>query len=442
MQQPAPAGARRPTASRATPIAATKVVQGTKSRTGRIAQTDPALLKRTDAGTVNVVVKLDYDSVAAYEGGVPGLAATSPAVTGKPIDKNPGAVHAYENHVAGEEKAIVSDIKQAVPAADVGSSFRVVYGGIAMKLPANQVRKVLGVDGVVAVQRDSLEQPQTDVTPQFLGATNIYPQLGGRARAGKGVTVGILDTGITPQHPSFRDTGLPAPPGGPFACQFGDGSDPALGPAAGCNDKLIGAHAFLDTYLSVFDARPGEFCDNTTKQCSARDADGHGTHTASTAAGDIVNSAKVFGIERGPISGIAPGAYVIAYRVCLEEGCFELGLRGRDPAGDPRRRRRDQLLDRRRREPFTDPVELAFLDFYKAGGAGERVGRQQRPWRGDRRARRPVGQHGRRLDLAAALPHHAEAAWRRRGHAQPHRRVDHARHEARHPRGAVDRDRR
>ena len=82
---------------------------------------------------------------------------------------------------------------------DVGSSFRVVYGGIAMKLPANQVRKVLGVDGVVAVQRDSLEQPQTDVTPQFLGATNIYPQLGGRARAGQGVTVGILDTGITPQ---------------------------------------------------------------------------------------------------------------------------------------------------------------------------------------------------------------------------------------------------
>ena len=199
----------------ATPIAATKVVQGTKSRTGRIAQTDPALLKRTDAGTVNVVVKLDYDSVAAYEGGVPGLAATSPAVTGKPIDKNPGAVHAYENHVAGEEKAIVSDIKQAVPAADVGSSFRVVYGGIAMKLPANQVRKVLGVDGVVAVQRDSLEQPQTDVTPQFLGATNIYPQLGGRARAGKGVIVGdprhrhLAGAPVVPRHRAPGAAGRP-----------------------------------------------------------------------------------------------------------------------------------------------------------------------------------------------------------------------------------------
>ena len=192
----------------AAPIAATSVIKGTKSRTGRIAQTDPALLKRTDSGTVNVVVKLDYDSVAAYEGGVPGLAATSPAVTGKPIDKNPGAVHAYENHVAGEEKAIVSDIKQAVPAADVGSSFRVVYGGIAMKLPANQVRKVLGVDGVVAVQRDSLEQPQTDVTPQFLGATNIY-RSSAAARAPARASPSASSTRASwPEHPSFADTGL------------------------------------------------------------------------------------------------------------------------------------------------------------------------------------------------------------------------------------------
>jgi subtilisin family serine protease len=352
----------------ATPIAATNVVNGAKSRTGRIAESDPALLKRTDAASVNVVVKLDYDSVAAYEGGVAGLAATSPAVTGKPIDQNKAAVNAYEDHVAGEEKAIVSDIQKAVPAADVRSSFRVVYGGVSMRLPANQVRKVLSVNGVVAVQRDGLEQPQTDVTPQFLGATNVYPQLGGRARAGKGVVVGVLDTGITPQHPSFRDTGLPAAPGDPVACQFGDGSDPALGPPATCNNKLIGAHAFLSTYLSVFDAEPGEFCNNTTLKCSARDADGHGTHTASTAAGDIVNSAKIFGIERGPISGIAPGAYVIAYRVCLEQGCFQ---------SDSVAAIEQAILDGvdvinfsigGGAEPFTDAVELAFLDFYKAGG--------------------------------------------------------------------------
>ena len=81
-----------------------------------------------------------------------------------------------------------------------------------MSYPPTRCASSSAVDGVVAVQRDSLEQPQTDVTPQFLGATNIYPQLGGRDRAGQGVIVGVLDTGITPQHPSFRDTGLPLLP--------------------------------------------------------------------------------------------------------------------------------------------------------------------------------------------------------------------------------------
>jgi subtilisin family serine protease len=352
----------------AKPVAVGGVVDGVKSRTARIAESDPALVGRTDDAPVNVVVKLDYDSVAAYDGGVAGLAPTSPSVTGKKLDANPAAVGAYERHVAAEERAIVSDIEQAVPAATVRASFRVVYGGISMTLPANQVRKVLSVDGVVAVQRDTLEHPLTDVTPQFLGATNVYPQLGGRDRAGQGVVVGVLDTGITPQHPSFRDSGLPAPPGGPFTCDFGDGSDPELGPTAGCNNKLIGARPFLSAYLSVFDAEPGEFCDNATGRCSARDADGHGTHTASTAAGDYVQSAKIFGIERGPLNGIAPGAYVMAYRVCLEQGCFE---------SDAVAAIQQAILDGvdiinfsigGGSEPFTDPVELAFLDFYKAGG--------------------------------------------------------------------------
>src|SRR4051812_30496701 len=134
----------------AKPVAVGGVVDGVKSRTGRIAESDPALVRRTDDAPVNVVVKLDYDSVAAYAGGVPGLAPTSPSVTGKKLDANQAAVGAYEQHVAGEERAIVSDIEQAVPDARPRDSFRVVYGGVSMTLPANQVRKVLSVDGVVA----------------------------------------------------------------------------------------------------------------------------------------------------------------------------------------------------------------------------------------------------------------------------------------------------
>src|SRR5207247_10255543 len=76
------------------------------------------------------------------------------------------------------------------------------------------------------------------------------------------------------------------------------------------------------TYMHTVAAIVVEFCNNTTKKCSPRDPEGHGTHTSSTAAGDRVDSATLYGVERGPVSGVAPGARVIMYRVCLAQGCF------------------------------------------------------------------------------------------------------------------------
>ena len=117
----------------------------------------------------------------------------------------------------------------------------------------------------------------------------------------------------------------------------------------------------------MFGAEPGEYCNNVTGACSARDSEGHGTHTASTAAGDPVSSTPLFGIDRGPISGIAPGAHVIAYRICLEQGCFP---------SDSVAAVQQAILDgvdvinysiSGGGQPYTDPVELAFLDAFNAG---------------------------------------------------------------------------
>src|SRR6185312_10256422 len=216
---------------------------------------------------------------------------------------------------------ISSAIKAAVPSANIGQAFTTVYGGVAAKVPANQIATLLQVEGVAAVQLDNLEQPQTSVTPQFTGAANVWPLLGGQDNAASNVVVGVIDTGIWPEHPAFVNNGLPPPPGGPYGCAFGDGSDVAhLGPTFACNRKLVGAYAFTATYMANVGAGANEFCNNTTKICSARDSEGHGTHTSSTAAGDRVNSAPLYGIDRGPISGMAPGARVIMYRVCLAAG--------------------------------------------------------------------------------------------------------------------------
>jgi len=341
-------------------------IEGVKSRVGRIAQTDPELLGRTDSTPVNVMVKLDYDSVATYEGGIQGLSATSPNKTGKKLKQNKGAVDAYQAHVASVEQDITSAIQGAVSDETIRASYRIAYGGVAMQLPANQIDELLSVEGVVAVQKDTLQQPETSVTPAFTGASAVWPSLGGSSKAGEGVIVGVIDTGIWPQHPSYADPGI-SNPGGTYGCEFGNGSDPLLGAPFTCNDKLIGAYAKTATYMAVIGALPGENCNNVTDQCSARDADGHGTHTSSTAAGGPVASTPLLGVNRGPISGMAPGAHVIMYRVCLASGCFN---------SDSVSAVNQAILDGADvlnfsisggSSAYTDPVELAFLDAYEAG---------------------------------------------------------------------------
>lgn len=337
-----------------------------KSRSGQLAETDPALLGRTDSTPIGVLIKLDYDAVASYTGDVPGLAATSPEVTGVPLAANPAAVDAYTAHISQQEAATTAAIQAIAPGATVTNSFQTVYGGVAAIVPANQVGALLGVEGVAAVQADALQQPLTDVTPEFVGATAAWAQISDSTTAGQGVIVGVLDTGIWPEHPSFADNGI-THPGGTYGCGFGDGSDPALGDPFTCNDKLIGAYAFTNTYMNIIGALDGEFCNNDTNACSARDANGHGTHTSSTAAGSHVAETPLLGMDRGPISGIAPGAHVIMYRVCLDQGCF-----GSDSVAAV-----DQAIEdgvdvlnfsiSGGSSAYTDAVELAFLDAYAAG---------------------------------------------------------------------------
>ena len=217
------------------------------------------------------------------------------------------------------------------------------------------------------MQKDSLNQPLDDNTA-FIGATAVWPQLGGSAKAGSNVIVGVLDTGVWPENPMLSPTGESAPAGGLKGCQFGDGTDTAhLGPAFACNNKLIGAYAFTQTYMAVVGSNGQEFCNNTSGVCSPRDPEGHGTHTTTTAGGDCVASAVLYGVDRGPVCGVAPGAHVIEYRVCLSQGCF---------SSDSVAAVQQAIADGANvinfsisggGQPYTDAVELAFLDATNAG---------------------------------------------------------------------------
>ncbi len=334
-----------------------------KAATSRLAQSDPAVLQATGTAEVPVLVKLDYDSVATYTGGVQNLQPTSPSATSRKLDENTDAVKQYESYVAGVEGTFTAQLSAAIPDATVGTRLRTVFGGVAVTVPADRAKDLLELPGVVAVQADQLNHPQTDSSPEFIGAPTLYSALGSDKTAGQGAIVGVLDTGAWPEHPSFADPGIGAPSakadGTPRVCDFGDNpltpeNDPFV-----CNNKLISGEPFLDTYNAI---HTGE-----TYATSARDSDGHGTHTASTSAGAAVDHATVLGIDRGAVHGIAPGAHVAVYKVCGAAGCFSS-----DAAAAVAQAIKDgvnviNFSISGGAQPFADAVELAFLDAYAAG---------------------------------------------------------------------------
>jgi hypothetical protein len=129
-----------------------------RSRSGPTAKSNPALLGRTDSTPVHILVKLDYDPIVDYPGDIPGLAATSPNKTGIKLKQNK-AVDAYTRYVATYESKVLDRVVERIPEAKVHQSFRTIYGGVAMTLPANRIGDLLSIEGVVAVQPDSLERP-------------------------------------------------------------------------------------------------------------------------------------------------------------------------------------------------------------------------------------------------------------------------------------------
>lgn len=256
------------------------------------------------------IVQLEGPPVAAYEGGIAGLAATAPA-RGQKINPNDAKVQRYVGHLRSRHNAVANSVG-AVKFYDYDYAFN----GFAARLTKGQVNRLRATEGVLSVERDQRHELATDNTPSFLGLNSpggIWSQLGGQGSAGEGVVIGVVDTGIWPEHPSFSPAGYGPPPADWHgSCQAGERFS-----QGDCNNKLIGARY----YLSGF-GHSGIFGDEFK---SARDADGHGTHTTSTAGGNGGVAASVLGVDRGIVSGVAPRARVAAYKACWNGdagGCF------------------------------------------------------------------------------------------------------------------------
>ena len=194
--------------------------------------------------------------------------------------------------------------------------YNTVFNGVAVsRVSGESLDAIAALSGVTGIYLDEEVELTTDAGPQWIGAPTVWSALGGQENAGEGVIVGILDSGVWPENPSFSDpdpNGNPyAAPAGTYDCELGsvmaDGTD--LGIDFECNNKLIGAYRFMATFEANRTFMDGEFL-------SARDNDGHGSHTASTVAGNSNVSGDLLGGTLGILSGVAPRAQIIAYKVC------------------------------------------------------------------------------------------------------------------------------
>jgi len=171
-----------------------------------------------------------------------------------------------------------------------------------------------GHPAVASVHEDVILPLHTTRSPLFLHLPPYdAPDADG---ASTDVIIGVLDTGVWPESPSFGDVGMgPVPSRWRGSCE----TNATDFPSSMCNRKLIGARAFFRGYGA---GGGGNGSHVSLEFSSPRDHDGHGTHTASTAAGAVVADAGLLGYAEGTARGMAPGARVAAYKVCWRQGCF------------------------------------------------------------------------------------------------------------------------
>lgn len=258
------------------------------------------------------IVTLSGPPAAGYGGGVRGFPATRPRA-GHKLDARSTSVKLYRRHLRARHAAVARRVGGVRRFYD----YTVALNGFAARMSSSAAARLKRLPGVLSVTKDVLRKAETTTTPAFLGLSQpggLWSKLGGPGSqgAGKGIVVGVIDSGIWPENPSFAAL---ADPGSlhPFTepCTTGEQWD-----AADCSTKILGArfynagqggNAGIDTRF------PEEIL-------SARDVNGHGSHTAGTAAGDHDTPFVVNGNALGNGSGMAPNARIAVYKVIWGSG--------------------------------------------------------------------------------------------------------------------------
>ncbi|KAG8100087.1 hypothetical protein GUJ93_ZPchr0013g35496 [Zizania palustris] len=205
------------------------------------------------------------------------------------------------------------------------------FSGFAARLSKAEAAALRRKPGVVSVFADQVYQLHTTRSWDFLQQTAVKIDSDRRSSAPRATKpaassaaaaasssptagdtiIGLLDSGVWPESPSFDDAGFgPVPAKWKGTCMAGDDFN-----SSNCNRKLIGAR-----YYDLGEVKRSRSAQSSGS--SPRDEAGHGTHTSSTAAGNAVIGASYYGLAPGTAKGGSATSRVAMYRVCSEEGCL------------------------------------------------------------------------------------------------------------------------
>ena len=245
------------------------------------------------------IVMLDKKPLASYPRAKRGLRLAG----GNPAKLNLASTvnRTYLRGLARNQQAFRAKLARTIRGFRVERSYRVTLNGIAVRMNKAQAAKVRRMKGVRAVVPDVPYRPAMYATPEQIGATEFWNQVGGQANAGRGIKVAIIDSGVYVTkdaagnyagNPCFNDAGYTMPRGYP------------KGDTRFTNKKVIAARAYFRP------SDPPSAGNDTPIQGPG--ASPHGTHVGGTVA---CNANTDVGLGGLTISGIAPAAWLMNYRI-------------------------------------------------------------------------------------------------------------------------------
>jgi minor extracellular serine protease Vpr len=205
------------------------------------------------------------------------------------IDTSLATTRSYESALRSYQDAEASYIRSKGIDFKVMRNLGVLFNGMAATLPSSQLSRLSKLQNVTAVLPDRKVYPNLDRSLPLVKVPQAWSVLGGASKAGRGIFIADIDTGIDISNPCFKQDGFSLPP---LVNRRSDNADNLQY----TNNKVIVAKAFGPDQTAAY---------------SAQDTQGHGSFTAAIEACDA-NTPTPLGTT---ISGVAPGAYLMNYNV-------------------------------------------------------------------------------------------------------------------------------